>query len=106
GGWKWDPLGVRPRNGTVVRLSAIAWIEPSVRNSRSFGWYNGQPSVLLVISKAADSNVIETVDHIRALIPEIKRWIPADIDISVLSARTGTIRASVHATQLTPLATI
>ena len=77
-----------------------------MRNSRSFGWYNGQPSVLLVITKAADSNVIETVDRIRALIPEIKRWIPADIDISVLSDRTGQIRASVGDMQLTLLATI
>jgi multidrug efflux pump len=50
--------------------------------------------------------VIETVDHIRAVIPEIKRWIPADIDISVLSDRTGTIRASIRDMQLTLLATI
>jgi hydrophobe/amphiphile efflux-1 (HAE1) family protein len=103
---QYDPLVVRTANGTVVRLSAVASIEPGVRNSRSFGWYNGQPSVLLVISKAADSNVIETVDRIRAMIPELKRWIPADVDISVLSDRTGTIRASIGDMQLTLLATI
>ena len=103
---QYDPLVVRTVNGTVVRLSAIASIEPGVRNSRSFGWYNRQPSVLLVVTKAADSNVIETVDRIRELIPEIKRWIPADIDISVLSDRTSTIRASVSDMQLTLLATI
>ena len=51
--------------------------------------------MLLVITKQADSNVIETVDRIHALLPELKRWIPADIDISVLSDRTSTIRASV-----------
>ncbi len=77
-----------------------------MRNSRSFGWYNRQPSVLLVITKARDSNVIETVDRIRELIPDIKRFIPTDIDISVLSDRTGTIRASVNDMQLTLLATI
>src|SRR5882724_342368 len=74
---EYDPLVVRTANGTVVRLSAIASIEPGTRNSRSFGWFNRQPSVLLVITKSADSNVIETVDRIRNLIPEIKRWIPA-----------------------------
>src|SRR5204863_127838 len=58
---QYDPLVVRVANGTVVRLSAIASIEPGVRNSRSFGWFNRQPSVLLVITKAANSNVIETV---------------------------------------------
>jgi hydrophobe/amphiphile efflux-1 (HAE1) family protein len=103
---QYDPLVVRTSNGTVVRLSAIASIEPGVRNSRSFGWYNGQPSVLLVITKAANSNVIETVDRIRTLIPEIKRWVPADIDISVLSDRTSTIRSSVSDMQLTLCMTI
>ena len=62
--------------------------------------------MLLTITKQADANVIETVDHIRALMPEIKRWIPADIDISVLSDRTATIRASVDDMQLTLLGTI
>jgi multidrug efflux pump len=103
---QYDPLVVRVANGTVVRLSAIASIEPGVRNSRSFGWFNRQPSVLLVITKAANSNVIETVDRIREIIPDIKRWIPSDVDISVLSDRTSTIRSSVHDMQLTLLATI
>ena len=50
--------------------------------------FNGQPAILLIITKSADANVIETVDRIRELLPEIKRWIPAGIDISVLSDRT------------------
>ena len=102
----YDPIVVRSANGTVVRLSAVASIEAGVRNSRSAGWFNGQPSVLLVINKQSDSNVIETVDRIRELIPEIKRWISPGIDISVLSDRTGTIRASIHDMQLTLVATI
>src|SRR5262249_49854626 len=57
--------------------------------------------VLLIITKQGDANVIETVDRIRTLIPEIQRWIPAGIDISVLSDRTGTIRASVFDMQVT-----
>jgi hydrophobe/amphiphile efflux-1 (HAE1) family protein len=102
----YDPIVVRSANGTVVRLSAIASIEAGVRNSRSAAWFNGQPSVLLVINKQANSNVIETVDRIYALIPELKRWIPAGIEISVLSDRTKTIRASVDDMQLTLLASI
>jgi len=103
---QYDPLVVRSANGTVVRLSAIASIEPGVRNSRSFGWYNKQPSVLLVVTKSADSNVIETVDRIRELMPELRRWIPAGIELNVLSDRTATIRASVADMQLTLLASI
>ena len=63
--------------------------------------FNDQPAILLTITKSADANVIETVDRIRELLPEIKRWIPPGIDISVLSDRTGTLRASVHDMQLT-----
>jgi multidrug efflux pump len=102
----YDPIVVRSANGAVVHLSAIASIEAGVRNSRSAGWFNGQPSVLLVITRQANSNVIETVDRIRELIPELKRWISPGIDISVLSDRTQTIRASVFDMQLTLSATI
>jgi len=94
-------LVIKSANGNVMRLSDIASVEQSTRNSRSAAWFNREPSVLIIITKQGDANVIETVDNIRALIPEIKRWIPADIDISVLSDRTGTIRASVADMQLT-----
>jgi hydrophobe/amphiphile efflux-1 (HAE1) family protein len=103
---QYDPLVVRSANGIVVRLSAIASIDAGVRNSRSFGWYNKQPSVLLVVTKSADSNVIETVDRIRELLPELTRWIPAGIELNILSDRTTTIRASVGDMQLTLLASI
>ncbi len=99
-------LVVKSRDGNIVRLSDIATVEQSTRNSRSGAWFNKQPSVLLIITKQGDANVIETVDNIRALIPEIKRWIPADIDISILSDRTGTIRASVNDMQWTLAGTI
>ncbi len=97
---------VKAANGTVVRLSDIASIERGTRNSRSAAWFNGQPAVLLTITKQPDANVIETVDHIRELIPELRRWIPAGIEISVLSDRTGTIRASVEDMEWTLAGTI
>ncbi len=103
---EYDPIVVRTANGTVVRLSAIASIQAGVRNSRSAGWFNGQPSVLLVITKQANSNVIETVDQIYQMLPELNRWISPVIDITVLSDRTQTIRASIHDMQLTLIATV
>jgi multidrug efflux pump len=102
----YDSIVVRSANGTVVQLSAIASIEAGVRNSRSAGWFNGRPSVLLVIRKQTDANVIETVDRIYELLPELARWIPAGVEITVLSDRTKTIRAGVLDMQLTLLATI
>ncbi|WP_163274825.1 efflux RND transporter permease subunit, partial [Enterobacter hormaechei] len=57
--------------------------------------YNGKPSVVLIITKQAGANVIETVDRVRELLPELQRWVPAGITISVMNDRTTTIRASV-----------
>ena len=99
-------LVVKSANGNIVRLSDIAAVDQSTRNSRSAAWYNRDPSVLLIITKQGDANVIDTVDQIRALLPELQRWIPAGIDISILSDRTGTIRASVADMQLTLSGTI
>jgi multidrug efflux pump len=97
---------IKSANGNFVRLSDIAEVEDSVRNSRSIAWFNKQPAVLIQITKQGDANVIDTVDRVRALIPELKQWIPAGVEISVLTDRTGTIRASVEDMQLTLLATV
>jgi len=102
----YDPVVVKTVNGTVIRLSAIASIQPSVRNTLSAGWFNKDPSVLLIITKQANANVLDTVDAIYALLPELRQWIPAGLKISVLADRTQTIRASVHDMQLTLGATV
>ena len=103
---EYDAIIARSANGTVVRLSAVSSIMSGVRNSRAAGWFNSQPSVLLIINKQSTANVIETVDRIYEVVPELKRWISPAIDISVLSDRTQTIRASVRDMQLTLAATI
>lgn len=97
---------VRSGDGTAVRLSDIATVEPGVRNSRSDAWYDGKPAVLLNITKQADANVISTVDGVKQLIPELQRLIPAGVKIDILSDRTTTIHASVNDMQWTLLATI
>ncbi len=92
---------VKSQSGNVVRLADVAEVQQATRNSRAAANFNNQPAILLTITKSADANVIDTVDRIRMLIPEIRRWIPEGIDISVLSDRTTTLRASVHDMQLT-----
>jgi hydrophobe/amphiphile efflux-1 (HAE1) family protein len=92
---------IKMTNGNVARLSDVATVEQSNRNSRAAAMFNAQPAILLIITKQRDANVIDTVDGIKELLPEIKRWIPPGIDISVLSDRTGTIRASVFDMQVT-----
>lgn len=96
---------IKSSNGNFVRLSDVAEVEDSVRNNRSIAWFNKQPAVLIQITKQGDANVIDTVDRVKALIPELKQWIPGGVEISTLVDRTGTIRASVQDMQWTLLAT-
>ena len=103
---EFEPLVLKTLNGTVVRLSDVATVTPSSRNTRSQAMFNRKPAVLLIITKQADANVLETVDAVKALIPEIKKWVPADLDIEILSDRTLTLRASVHDMQVTLMITI
>jgi multidrug efflux pump len=97
---------IKASNGNFVRLADVATVLDATRNSRSIAWFNKQPAVLILITKQQDANVIETVDRVRALLPELKQWVPGGVEISVLSDRTGTIRASVEDMEWTLLATV
>jgi len=92
---------IASRNGAVVKLGDVATVERGVRNRMSAGWFNGKPAVLVIVTKQPSANVVETVDHIKALLPQLQEWIPAGIKISVLSDRTQSIRASIHDIQWT-----
>ncbi len=92
---------VRARNDTVVRVGDVAQVERGVRNTRAAGWFNGQPAVIVNITKQPDANVIETVDGVKALLPEVQRWTPAGVDFNIMSDRTVIIRASVAELQRT-----
>ena len=92
---------IASRAGAIVKLGDIAKVELGVRNRMSAGWFNGKPAVLIIVTKQPNANVIETVDHIKALMPQMQQWIPAGIKINVLSDRTQTIRASIHDIQFT-----
>lgn len=99
-------LVIRAANGRVMRLTDIAKVYDGVRNTLSAGSYDGKPAVIISITRAANANVVETVGRIRALLPELSRWLPADIRISVMSDRTTTIRASLEDMQFTLLLSV
>ena len=99
-------LIVRSSGGTVVKLGDVADVVQATRNARSAALFNGEPAVLINVTKQPEANVIATVDGVRALIPDLQRWIPAGIDITVLSDRTVTIRASVHDMEFTLLLSV
>jgi multidrug efflux pump len=92
---------IASRRGAVVKLGDVATVERGVRNRMSAGWFNGKPAVLILVTKQPNANVIETVDRIKGLLPELRQWIPSGIRIDILSDRTQTIRASIHDIQFT-----
>jgi hydrophobe/amphiphile efflux-1 (HAE1) family protein len=91
---------VATRHGTPIRLDAVASVVDSVENVRTSGWFNNQPAVLVFVFKEVNANVIETVDRIHALLPTLQAWLPRAVDLSVMSDRTETIRASVREIEL------
>jgi len=92
---------IKAANGTIVRLIDIANVVDGVKSKLSAAWFNARPSVLLIVTRQANANVLDTVDRINKLIVDLKRFIPPAIKISLLSDRTQTIRASVHDMQVT-----
>ncbi len=82
------------RNGAPVRLQDVAEVLDSTENIRNEGQANGKRSVLVIIYLQPNANVIETVDKIRGLLPELQASLPNDVDLQMVSDRTVTIRAS------------
>ncbi len=84
------------RNGAPVRLSDVAEVIDSTENIRNEGQANGKRSVLVIIYKQPNANIIATVDEIKALLPELQASMPNDVELEVVSDRTTTIRAALR----------
>jgi multidrug efflux pump len=89
-------LLVAYRNGAAVRLSDIGEVLDSVENIRNAGLANGKPSVLVILYRQPGANVIETVDRVRELLPDLQASVPSDIDLNVALDQSTTIRSSLH----------
>ena len=87
------------RNGAAVRLRDVADVVDSVQDVRNYGAANGKPAILLFVQKEPGANIIETVQRVRELLPRLQGSIPQAIDLNVISDRTPTIRASLHAVE-------
>jgi multidrug efflux pump len=94
-------LVVGYHNGAAIKLSDIGTVQDSVENIRAAGFVNGQPSVLIIVSRQPGANIIDTVDRIYQALPSLKASIPTAINLTVVLDRTTTIRASVHDVEIT-----
>lgn len=88
------PLIVAVRNGVPVRLGDVASVIDGAQNVRNLALNNGDEAVLLIIFKAPGANIIKTVDSVRAALPQLRAWLPGDVELRVAMDRSPTIRAS------------
>ncbi|HTT07182.1 MAG TPA: efflux RND transporter permease subunit [Gammaproteobacteria bacterium] len=94
------------RNNAPVRLSDVAEVSDSVEDLRNQGLYNGNPSVLVFVFRQPGANIIDIVDHVKSLLPQLQASIPSAIDLNIVMDRTTTIRASLHEVERTLLIAI
>ena len=90
------PLIVAYRNGSAVRLSDLGEVVDSVEDLRNAGSSNGKPSILVILYRQPNANIIETADRVRDLLPLLRASIPSAIDMDVVLERTSTIRAALR----------
>ena len=94
------------RKGAPVRLSDVATVADDVENTRQAAWMNEQPAVIVNIQRQPGANIISVVDRVKELLPQLKASLPSSVDLSILTDRTTTIRASVADVQFELMLTI
>ena len=91
---------------SLVRLANVASVVDGTSNAQLAAWQDTTPAVLITVTKTPEANVIATVDHIKKLLPDIRRWLPHDVNLTILTDRTTTIRASIADMELTMAITL
>ena len=94
------------RNGAPIRLSDVGDVIDGVENTQLAGWANDHRAIILNVQRQPGANVIQTADRVKALLPQLRATLPQGIDVSILSDRTETVRASVDDVQFTLALTI
>jgi HAE1 family hydrophobic/amphiphilic exporter-1 len=102
----YNDLVIAYRNGSPVRIRDVGHAISGPENNLLAGWYNNQRAILLSVQREPGANVIETVDRIKALLPQLQASIPPAIKLSIVSDRTQTIRASIADVQNTLILTV
>ena len=105
-GKDYSSLVVAYNNGAPVILSDVAHVIDGVENTKLAGWMNKTPAIIVNIQRQPGANTIQVVDRIKKLLPQLKATLPAGIEVSVLTDRTTTIRASVSDVEFSLMLTI
>jgi multidrug efflux pump len=94
------------RNGSAIRLQDVADVVDGVEDQNNLGLFNGQPAIIVVLRTQAGANVIETVNSVRAQLPQLQAQLPSDVKIDVASDSTNSIRSSLHEIEITLIISI
>jgi multidrug efflux pump len=103
---EYRPQVISYHNGSAVRLSDVANVTDSLEDIRTGGLTNGKPAVMLIIFRQPGANIIQTVDRVRAIIPQLQASVPPSISLQVIIDATRTIRASVRDVEITLMISI
>jgi multidrug efflux pump len=103
---KYKPLFVAYRNGAAIRLSDLGNVIDSVSDTRNDGISNGKPSIMMFLMKQPDANIVDTVERVKAIMPELRASIPPSIKLDVLQDRTLTIRAAIDDVEVSLLISV
>lgn len=96
-------LIVSYQNGHAIRLSDVATVYDSVEDKYNIGYYNDSPSVMIGVTRQAGANMLETIDAIKAQLPELEKDLPADTKLNIVVDRSPNVRASLYDTEETLL---
>jgi multidrug efflux pump len=99
-------LVVAWRDGAAIRLDDVGEVVDGVENTNTLGLFNGDPAVIVLITRQPGANVIATVDGVRALLPQLQAQLPGDIKLQVASDSTNSIRSSLHEIEFTLILSI
>jgi multidrug efflux pump len=100
------PLIIAYRNGAPVRLTDVANVIDGAENAKQAAWANQNPAVILNIQRQPGANIISVVDRVKKILPQLQAALPAAVQVTALTDRTTTIRASVNDVQFTLVLTI
>ena len=98
---QYSDLVIAYRNGQAVRLSDVAQITDSVENLQNAGYFNGKRAVLVIIHPSPSANIIQTVDTIKALLPQLQSALPPAVNIGIAMDRSTSIRGALSDTERT-----
>jgi multidrug efflux pump len=98
---QYKDLVIAYRNGAAVKLSDVSEVVDSVEDLRNLGLFNGKRSVLVILYRQPGANIIDTIDRVKAMLPQLHASLPADVDIAPTADRSTTIRASLRDTEHT-----